>query len=255
MSTRESRIGTRFSSDSTVFESADFNSGFLTTFGLQWEEAHHNSVLSGSIDIAVLVQFLQRNFDARILSQPSLVVNNNKEAEIFVGAQVPFIKESQRDPGTSARFDTYEYRDAGTKLRIKPHINKLSKIVSVVHIESSQIRPGEVLFGGFVLDTRTYDTEVAVENGQTMVIGGILRQDDSESVHRVPILGHIPVLSLLFSKKVKSVTTTELIAFITPTVLITREDADEATEKQWKGLQYPDQWWEEYWKQLEAQPE
>ena len=87
-----------------------------------------------------------------------------------------------------------------------------------VELESSQIRPGEVLFGGFIIDTRQFDTEVAVESDQTIVIGGIMRESDSKAVRRVPILGHIPVVNLAFRKKDNKRETTELIAFITPTV-------------------------------------
>ncbi|MCK4283467.1 MAG: hypothetical protein KAX44_04050, partial [Candidatus Brocadiae bacterium] len=93
-----------------------------------------------------------------------------------------------------------------------------------------------------ILDTRSYDSQIAVEGGQTIVIGGILRQEETEIIHRVPILGHIPVLSLLFSKKDRGLTTTELIAFITPTVLTTREDDDRVTREEREKLKNLNEW-------------
>jgi len=227
---REGRIGTRFGSDSSIFESEDFNNGVFSQLGIDWKHATAHTTLSADIDVSLLIQFLQREFGATILSQPSLVVNNNKEATIFVGSQIPRLTESQREPGTTARNDSYEYVDVGTTLKIKPHINKNKLVVTSVSLESSQMRAGETLFGGAIFDSRKYDTEVAVEDGQTLVIGGILRQQESEVIHRVPILGHIPILKLLFSKKDTDRETTELIAFITPSVLTTRAEADAATK-------------------------
>lgn len=238
--TRESRIGTRLSSDSTLFQSSDFNQMLLGALGFTWEQVTTDTVLSADVNLALLIQLLQRNYDARVLSQPSLVVNNNQSAEIFVGSDVPFIKQSISEPGTTARSDTYDYKEVGTKLVIKPHVNKRDKVVTSVEITASQRRPGEVVFGAEVMDRRYYKTELAVESGQTVVAGGILRQDELEIVHRVPILGYIPVLNLLFSKRDKVVTTEELIAFITPTVLRERAADEEVTQKkreEVKGLE------------------
>lgn len=240
--TRESRIGTRFSSDASIFDSKDFNNGLLSTFGFTWDEVSHDTVVSGDVNLSLLIQFLQREFDARVLSQPSLVVNNNKEATIFVGSEIPWIKESQGEPGTIARNIIYDYRQVGTRLVIRPHINQLGKVVTTVQITADQIREGEVLFGAPLLDSRSYDTELAVEGEQTIVIGGILRQEEAEIIHRVPILGHIPVLNLLFSKKDTSHTTTELIAFITPIVLTSRADDDRATQEERDSLQGLQEW-------------
>jgi general secretion pathway protein D len=225
----ESRAGVRLASNGTIFESKDFNNGLLGAFGFTWEQVTANTVLSATVNVSAIVQFLQREFNARILSQPMLVVNNNREATIFIGAQVPFIEKSLIEPGTTARSDSFSYKEVGTKLVIRPHINEKKKVVTTVALTDSQIREGQVLFGGFILDSRSYNTELAVENGQTVVIGGILRQDESEIVNRVPVLGHIPLIGLLFRKKDTLRTTTELIAFITPTVLRTREEDDAAT--------------------------
>ncbi len=240
--TRESRMGTRWASDASIFQSSDFNQALMSAFGVSWEEVTVDTVLSADLDATLLVQFLQRNFDARVLSQPSLVVNNNQQAEIFVGSDVPFITESMTEPGTTARRDTFEYKEVGTKLVIKPHINKKDLVVTSVEITSSQRRTGEVLFGAEILDRRFYITELAVETGQTMVCGGILRQEESDVVHRVPLLGHVPVLNLLFKKRDKVLITQELIALVTPTVLRERADDDEATRRQREGLEELDDW-------------
>jgi general secretion pathway protein D len=235
----ESRIGTRWSSDPSVFESKDFNNGFLATFGVNWEEVTNDTVLTAGFNVAALIQFLQREFGARILSEPTIVVNNNTEANLFVGSEVPFIKESIQEPGTIARSDSYDYKNVGTELKITPHINRQGKVVTDVEIKASQVREGEVLFGALILDSRTYNTEVAVGDGETLILGGIMRVEQSQIVHRIPILGHIPILGLLFRKRDKVFTTTELVAFITPQVLETPEEAAQATRAARESLGRP----------------
>ncbi len=232
VNTKESRIGTRYAWDRSLFDTREFKDGLLGALGYSWSEVIRNTTLSADVDLDALIQFMQRDFGARILSQPALVVNNNKEATIFVGADVPYIKESQGEPGSVARNVVTDYRPVGTNLTIQPHINQKGKVVTTVSLTSDQIREGETLLGSVVIDRRNYETELAVEGGQTIVIGGILRQEESETVVKWPILGDIPLLNFFFRKKDDVVTTTELIAFITPTVLTSRADDDRATQQE-----------------------
>ena len=244
--TRAQRVGTRYSSDPSVFETDDLDNGLQSTFGASWQDVYHDGTISANadIDISLLVQFLRRHADTRILSEPTLAMNNNEEGKIFVGSRIPFITNSQTSAEGSLT-QSFEYRDAGTTLTITPNINEFDRVEMKVKLESSQIRPGEVLFGGFILDTREFDTELAVETGDTIVVGGIMRESESEAVRRVPILGYIPVVNLVFKKRDTKRETTELIAFITPTVLrsteadaaVTRESADRVDRIQnWRRL-------------------
>jgi type II secretion system protein D len=214
------RVGTRLSSDASVFESDDFDQGLKTTFGFDWKQLYHNGTISATsnFDISLLIQFMERTVDAHILSEPTLVMNNNELAEIFVGAEIPFITRSLATPEGGLN-QTFDYKKAGTTMKITPNINEQDRVEMKVDLESSQIRAGEVLFGGYILDSRKFNTQLAVNTGDTIVIGGIMRQNDSKAVHNVPILGKIPGLSLALAKHDKEKETTELIAFITPTVL------------------------------------
>jgi type II secretory pathway component GspD/PulD (secretin) len=130
----------------------------------------------------------------------------------------PFITNSQATPeGTLTQ--SFEYKKVGTLLKITPNINELNKVEMKVEIKADQIRPGEVLFGGLITDSRQFNTQVAVESGDTIVIGGIMRETDSKATRGVPILEKVPVANLVFRKKDTKRETTELIAFITPIVL------------------------------------
>ncbi len=234
--TRSRRTGTRWSSDQSVFESDDFDNGLRALFGVTWEEIHRDGTIRGGIDINVLIQFILRNFDSRVLSEPALAMNNNYPATIFIGAQIPFITGTVFTPEGGRTVD-YEYKDAATTLTITPNINKDNKVAMKVELEATQVREGVIILGGAVLDTRRFETELDVADGQTMVIGGIMRERETEHIRRVPILGYIPIVNLLFKKKDTVYEVTELVAFITPTVLRTSDEDAEVTRK--AGEQLP----------------
>ena len=228
--TRESRIGTRFSSDPATFTPGDLDNGLRSAFGFSWEEMIGNSTLSANVDVSLLVQFLQRNADSRVLSEPTLVMNNNEEANLFAGTKFLYPKASQSTPQGGVTT-SYEPEEAGTKLKITPNINDIDKVVMKVELEASQARSGEEVAGAPVIDKRQFNTELAVESGDTIVIGGIVRESDGDQIRRVPILGYIPGLGVLFRKRDTIRETTELLVFITPSVLRTSE-ADAAATRE-----------------------
>jgi type II secretory pathway component GspD/PulD (secretin) len=227
---KSKRMGIRFSSEPTVFETDDFDNGLRSTFGFSWEEVHGNGIVGAELDISALVQFIARHFNTRILSDTTLTMDNNEEAELFVGAEIPFIEKSQITP-EGTRADSFTYKPAGTTLKITPNINQEGKVVMNIFLEASQRRVGEVILGGEVLDTRRFDTMLAVEDGQTIVMGGIMREQEVEGTRGVPILKDIPFFRLVFGKRDTRQETTELVAFITPTVLRTRAEDEAATRK------------------------
>jgi len=239
--TKASRVGTRFSSDPSVFETDDFDNGLRSTLGFEWSEIHGNGIISAGLDISALVQFMARNYNTRILSDTSLSMNNNEEAEIFVGAEIPFPEKSTISP-EGTRTDALIYRDAGTQLTIMPNINQDGKVVMNISLSAIQVREGEVLFGAPMLDKREFKTVLDVEDGQTVVMGGILREQESEGRRGVPILRHIPVINWIFGKKTKEHTVTELVAFISPNVLWTPADDIARTEKTKEGLRERHDW-------------
>src|SRR5690606_572771 len=107
------------------------------------------------------------------LSDTTISMNNNIPGDIFVGTQIPFIKDSQTTP-EGALNQSFEYKDAGTTMKITPNINDLDKVEMKIELEASQVRAGELLFGGQLIDTRQFNTNIAVNSGDTIVIGGIM---------------------------------------------------------------------------------
>jgi general secretion pathway protein D len=241
--TKARRIGTRFGPDASVFENEDLDNGLRSNFGLSFAEAYRNGTiqLNSGIDLSLLIQFLQRHADTRILSDTTISMNNNIPADVFVGTQIPFITNSQTTP-EGALNQSFEYKDAGTTLKITPNINELDKVEMKIELEASQVRAGEVLFGGQLIDTRQFNTNVAVNSGDTIVIGGIMRESDAESSRGFPILEKVPVLNLATRKKDKKRETVELIAFITPEVLRSREEDAAATQAAAQELENINRW-------------
>jgi general secretion pathway protein D len=171
-----------------------------------------------------LIQFLRQNVGANVLAEPQINVGDNETAKLFVGSQVPFIKDSQNTQVGSLN-QTFSYKDVGVILEVVPHINQEGDVNLKIRTESSTIQPGQTLFGGAILDTRNFKTHVTARSGQTLVIGGIIQKQLSETVRKVPVLGNVPGLGWAFKKKDKTVQEVELLVFLRPIVI---RDTDQA---------------------------
>jgi type II secretion system protein D len=206
-----------------------------------------SGVLDASISMDVLVQFLRKNTDAKVLAEPQINIADNELGKLFVGQQVPFIDRSlSTDVG--ALNQSFSYKDVGIILEVTPHINTSGDVALRIRTESSSIVPGQTLFGGAILDTRNFRTEITAKNGQTLVIGGIIQKQISDTLRKTPILGSIPGLGWAFKKKDRTERDVELMVFLRPKVVRTPEEARELLEevdkkapriKQWKDEKEP----------------
>ncbi len=189
------------------------------------ESLFNTSVLDANLDVNVLLQALAQESGVSILSEPRIFTSDNQEAEFFDGQDIPFITNAQtNDNGNLTQ--TFDYKAVGIQLRIRPRITVKRDVDLKVNLELSSIVPGQTLFGGFIVERRETTTQLIVKDGQTIVISGILRSEDSDIVRKVPILGDIPVLRLLFKSKERTKTNTELLVFITP-IVVDNTDAAE----------------------------
>jgi general secretion pathway protein D len=181
-------------------------------------------VLDSTLNLDFLIQFLKKTTDATVLAQPQLNVSDNQIGKLFVGAQVPFISSSLNTP-EGGRNDSFQYKDVGVILEVTPHINNSQEVALRIHAESSNIRSGQTLFGGAILDTRNFHTELLVKDSQTAVLAGIIQREESETIRKVPFLGDIPILGWLFKKKDKLSRNVELMVFLRPRITRTPEEA------------------------------
>ena len=170
-----------------------------------------------------------------ILSSPHILAADNKEARIEVGEEVPivtseYVPMEQETNTTTSR--SIEYRNTGVILTVTPRINDKGLVAMDITQEVSEA--AEVSEGGIqspVISNRKAETSLVVQNGQTIIIGGLIKNQNENSVFGVPILSKIPGIRLLFSRSTKSGTKTELIILITPHVIENLDEANMVTEE------------------------
>ncbi|MBX3406470.1 MAG: hypothetical protein KF869_06875 [Phycisphaeraceae bacterium] len=193
------------------------------------------SVLNVGVDLNVLFQALSQKTNVNILSEPRIFTSDNQEAEFFAGQDIPFITDSQTtDNGTLTQ--SFDYRAVGLSLRVRPRITPKRDVDLRINLELSSIQPNQTLFGGFIVDRRESTTHLIVQDGQTVVVSGILRSEDSDVRRKFPILGDIPLVGLLFQSTERIKAQTEIVAFITPIVIENPGETDAATESERERL-------------------
>ena len=178
-----------------------------------------------------LLHFLMENQERiNILSTPMIVTSDNQEASITVGSEVPYLKETRRSTGDTRDY-VYEYRDVGIKLTVTPHINDEKFVNMNIHQEIKKLG-AETLFDAYIIITREADATVSVRDQQTVVLGGLMRDDETITRNSVPVLGDLPLVGKLFRYKRTEGEKTELLVFITPHVITSSEDIDRITREQ-----------------------
>ena len=149
---------------------------------------------------------------AKVLATPSLITLPGKEASIFIGSHIPVVTEKHNN-GEST-YST-EYVDAGIKLQYTPVVSKDGYITSIVHTEVSTPTLISEL-KNYRINSRTADTNVRMRNGETLIIGGLISEEEQIQLQRVPFLSKIPLLGELFKNRYSSKSKTEVIMLLTP---------------------------------------
>lgn len=202
-------------------------SGFNVGAGLFLGLGRFNS---RTFNFAVILRALAADTNTNVLSTPSLLTLDNQEAEIVVGQNVPFVTGQYTTPGTATAniaspFQTIQRQDIGLKLKVKPQINEGNAVKLEIEQEISGIVPTAAAFADVVTSKRTIKTTVIVEDGNMIVLGGLIDEDLQQISQKVPGLGDLPIIGGLFrsqsSKKVKR----NLMVFLRP--LIVRDAANE----------------------------
>jgi len=181
------------------------------------------------------LSFLASNDKVDILSAPSVLASDNKEAKIEISKEIPVASsEYTYTSGEDPLLETsIEYRDTGVILAVTPHINERGLVTMEVSQEVSElstyVNVGSGEYPSFT--KRLVETSLTVKHAQTIVIGGIIQETISDESSGAPWLIDIPIIRYLFGKETKKVTKTELIILITPHVIVSLEDVDAVTEE------------------------
>jgi type IV pilus assembly protein PilQ len=165
----------------------------------------------GSIDATL--QALESQNKANIISNPRITTVNNREASVVVGKQIPLIVQDFAGNAVT------QMTTIGIKLSVTPHINTGNRITMDVHPEVSDLASQATVQGGIIINTTMADTRVMVNDGETAVIGGLIRSNESTTKRGVPILMDIPLLGNLFRSNSTTKQKRELLIFVTPKIL------------------------------------
>jgi len=216
-------LNMRGDGDSTLF-STDFGiAGQTTGFMVKAVEG----------DLTATLRALQEVGKLNILSRPYILTRDNQTAIITVGEEVPFINNT-RTTETGQTINTIQYEDIGIILEVTPSINPEGLVIMDVRPEISTTTaktvPISETVNAAVFAKRSSQSQVEVRDGQTIVIGGLVEDEITESIKKVPLIGDIPIIGELFKRKTKEKSKTELLIFLTPHVAMLDDELTEISE-------------------------
>jgi general secretion pathway protein D len=188
-----------------------------------------------SIPTATL-NLLKRDGDTKTLAKPQIRVKNGEEAKILIGERIP-LRTNRRTDTTGAVTYDYQYQDIGVKLSVKPSINLHDEITMNLTLEVSSIgnNVGTASDPQFSINTRNAQSILTVRAGESVIIGGLISDDERKSVQKIPLLGDIPILGSIFSSYDTSDTQTDILMAITPIIVRSQEIPDQDVSQIWSG--------------------
>ena len=193
------------------------------------------TIIAGKTVLGIFANFLQTTGEGNILSTPNLLTLDNEEAKIIIGQNVPFVTgqytnsaASAGSTGTVNPFQTVERKDVGLTLKVKPQISENGTVKLEIFQEVSSVQASSINSAtGLITNKRSIQTNVLVEDGGIVVLGGLLQDEYSNNQEKIPLLGDIPLLGNLFKTESRGRKKTNLMVFLRPVVV--RDSAD--TEK------------------------
>lgn len=188
--------------------------------------------------MGLLIQALKTDKDTNILSTPSVVTLDNEEAKLTSGEEVPFQTGGYQPSGsgTSNPFTTYNREEVGILLTVKPQISKGNAIRLEIEQESSKVASIDPQTRQVTTSKNTIKTNVMIEDGQLLVLGGLIEDNIKGGESKVPLLGDIPLLGRLFSKSINEKNKKVTMMFIRPTIIRNAEDAKQLSDNRFKHL-------------------
>lgn len=230
--------GGEISKSSPTFEAEDngFSLGFVNKYV---------RTLTGAAmpNLSVILTALREDSNSNVISTPSMLTLDNEEAEIVVGQEVPFVtggyaSTSGTTPGVGVNpFTTIERKEVGLTLKITPQINAGGAVRLEIAQEMSRISPTTVEGAAdLITDKRTINTTVLVDDGQIIILGGLIRNDDKDVYERVPFFGDIPVIGAAFRKKSKQKEKINMMVFLRPNIIRKPSDLNQLTSERYQFI-------------------
>ena len=218
------RVGTGWQPDTgaLVAGSVDLTMGSIDFITNMLDGSQTNTLTLGPFDINVIVEALNSITNTRVIQEPRVFTADNEEAVFFAGQEYPIATGSvEASTGLQNLTTTIEYKNVGVFLNVRPRITEEGAVDLAVSLELSQAK-GAVNVGNTqseIFDRKQVTTHAILLDGQTIVLGGLLREFEKIKRDRIPLLADIPIIGQLFEFNDEKLERTELIAFITPTVV------------------------------------
>jgi len=197
--------------------------------------------IGGAYSLGALARFLESETGANVLSTPNLVTLDNEEAKIVIGQNVPFITGTYTSTGTATSsvnpFQTVERKDVGLTLRVKPQIGENGTVRMVIYQENSSVVESTTSnSAGPRTDKSAIETTVVVDDGQMLVLGGLLKDEYTDGEDRIPGLASLPLVGNLFKSQARKRVKTNLLVFLRPVVMRTQGDADQLSMSRYDAI-------------------
>lgn len=227
------------------FDHDKYSGSVQTKFGI---ESATTGMLIGFTNTKSLIDHIKMALSGKdtqfnILSTPQIMTADNTEATINVSENTPYLKETRFTTTTGGTgtdtIRSYDYKDVGIILKITPQISQDRYVRLKIHQEVTKVIT-ENTEGALTTAKREADTTLIVPNNQTVVLGGLIRNDTEKTTQKVPFLGDIPGLRRLFNRETTGSVKTNLLIFITPRIITTFEDAEKIKQEKEKLLQNND---------------
>jgi len=201
--------------------------------------------LGGSIGnngiFGAIINAVKSDTESNLLSTPSVMTLDNQKASILVGQQVPVTTGEALSQNFDNQFRTVQRQDVGIKLEVKPQINTGGAIKLFLRQEVSSVAgPVSNSNSDLIINKREIETTVTVDDGEILALGGLLDDNERKTIERIPLLSDIPGIGELFKSRSRSRTKTNLMVFIRPTILRSKEDAQKLTQQRYgyvRGMQ------------------
>ena len=188
---------------------------------------------NGLYILAALARFLETNADGNVLSTPNLLTLDNEEAKIVIGQNVPFVTGQYTNANSGAGgsvnpFQTVERKDVGLTLRVKPQISENGTVRLQIFQEVSNVQANSINSPtGLITNKRSIESNVLVDDGAIVVLGGLLQDEFSGNQEKVPVIGDVPFFGNLFKSETRSRRKTNLMVFLRPVVVRDAAQSDE----------------------------
>ncbi len=188
-----------------------------------------NNAIFGTI-----INAIAADTESNLLATPHIVTLNNQKAKFLVGQEVPVSTGEQLSANFENAFRTVQRQEVGIKLEVTPQVNAQGDVKLFLKQEVSSVAgPVSSRSNDLVLNKREFETTLTVGDGQLLAIGGLLNDDERRTIERIPLLSEIPLVGELFKSRSRSRSKTNLMVFIRPTILRSREDGDRLTARRY----------------------